>query len=1251
MADQIVVTNPGNKSASFTPRRTGVFAPTVTGGSSVSLGGDVTYGQTLLSDESSLPPEEELKKRIDPRMLPFVDTKTGNVDVIGALKSGISVGVVGEVVGNDVARNIANPSQADIEQMFAEGKKSGSIEPNAVLKGYNNKDFTLEYEIPAGARVGGHPVDIEEPQPEQPAVSILPVGFVGPPAPNQLRAEDVFSQMKADASNNIPATAILQSYDPGTQQFGYEVPPEPKKPTGKVTAEFVGGKSISINVSPQVEGILDTVAGWMNIFKTAAEPTPKQIDDVSKDTRFSWMPAPMQNSLLRASNIAGTFLPEHEKTDNPKDFAIAAARDVASYTPVLWMVNWSRMTPQERIVSGVVDAVTLATLGLGSGIRAAKFQVSPVMRSAGTAGRAQIELKSATRALAGMGMGDARYAAASARAQSAAQASMKADRAFADVLQRTTSISKLQLIELEHTSGIKGLTSAVSGVQKASAGLEKAWFNAERGTRILRPGEKSGVNALGGTAEVAAAQVRLNKALETFGQKIQPRYKLPDAPQPIKDLVTESRKALSNQYTMDFFGKETVTVPKTEGGRLVGSSQVERWTYSNQGLPLGSKVKLEAAFPKLEVKELRGTDTRIPPQPLVPGETISPPQRVFTRAVVKTTEPFDYYGPRYGGKSGVLAKEAAEGASGSMKRASQMGGSATPLGERRAEESFLGGTLTPLSAEEGLPLRGGGGAVKPAISSGPAVYGGLSTALTQAERAAEKFSVPAIAAARGAGGSATALLTLVRVAGKAAAAKLSSGVVTEVTPVNSLEVVGVPASVFLPMTSPAIKEVYGAAMAKAYDKVIQGTAPLSMTTTRSGVQVVGVPSVAVEQATQQAIQLANLLAFRSATAAEIRAKVEAVTRTNLQNALGTQLANKTGTKTETKAATKAQTKVEAKIKAITKLATRIATTTKGRITERAKARIPFRLKIPWTENQLRTSVGAVGVPAGSVAWATGVVWKYIPKPWTAVKPLTLSGAPRGARNPTGTHPGTTLQVIGDPGARVPNLAIDQGVVDILVTDNAKKIAFSGNGEGTDVGQRDPSPTVGMSVKEIKMDNELTPEDEQMAADWMTPEETLPEETPAEPLPEEPAPVEDVAQEVQVAPRPQLRDYAAAAGMALGSMAKDAAQGALNAGHMIQTIMTKDGPVQVETAPQPQAEQDDELSDLFTVPQEEDNDMYTADLFEPPAEEDVGDLVGEEDMSDLLGMDEPLTPPPGRRIVKVIKRTRRSPPPSGMGGMR
>lgn len=103
---------------------------------------------------------------------------------------------------------------------------------------------------------------------------------------------------------------------------------------------------------------------------------------------------------------------------------------------------------------------------------------------------------------------------------------------------------------------------------------------------------------------------------------------------------------------------------------------------------------------------------------------------------------------------------------------------------------------------------------------------------------------------------------------------------------------------------------------------------------------------------------------------------------------------------------------------------------------------PLRAKVPLPEDDKKPTTD---IPAGSIAWRQGIVWKYIPPPWLQDKPISTRMAPTGATL-GGRTPAQTVQMIGKPDASVPeSFVIDMGVTDIYVTDYGKTIKFKGKG--------------------------------------------------------------------------------------------------------------------------------------------------------------------------------------------------------------
>ena len=95
--------------------------------------------------------------------------------------------------------------------------------------------------------------------------------------------------------------------------------------------------------------------------------------------------------------------------------------------------------------------------------------------------------------------------------------------------------------------------------------------------------------------------------------------------------------------------------------------------------------------------------------------------------------------------------------------------------------------------------------------------------------------------------------------------------------------------------------------------------------------------------------------------------------------------------------------------------------------------------------------------------------------------------------------------------------------------------------------------------------------------------------------------------------------------------------------------------QIDGEPEPEPEEGDDLSDLFEVPQPDDNDMVTDHLFVLDEEDDLSDLfdVSREDILGA-GFNQPPEPPrPKYRVTQKGRRIsrRQPPPPTSLRGIR
>jgi len=108
------------------------------------------------------------------------------------------------------------------------------------------------------------------------------------------------------------------------------------------------------------------------------------------------------------------------------------------------------------------------------------------------------------------------------------------------------------------------------------------------------------------------------------------------------------------------------------------------------------------------------------------------------------------------------------------------------------------------------------------------------------------------------------------------------------------------------------------------------------------------------------------------------------------------------------------------------------------------------------------------LPEGSITWKQGWTWKWIPKEdWQrgAAKPRSLARGitPMGALRTDLRTTDETIQMIGDPGAAVPDIDVDLGIGDAFIRNNAQTITFGGHGLKTNVGEGVDSPAKGMTV--------------------------------------------------------------------------------------------------------------------------------------------------------------------------------------------
>lgn len=260
------------------------------------------------------------------------------------------------------------------------------------------------------------------------------------------------------------------------------------------------------------------------------------------------------------------------------------------------------------------------------------------------------------------------------------------------------------------------------------------------------------------------------------------------------------------------------------------------------------------------------------------------------------------------------------------------------------------------------------------------------------------------------------------------------------------------------------------------------------------------------------------------------------------------------------------------------------------------ATLPVLLKVTAPGGQAKR-VGRQRIPDGSITWAQGWDWKYIPPPYNQPKPISLgNNPPVGAVNTGSNRPRDTIQIIGSAEGVPSRVSVDLGWTDIEII-NGNRIRFTDeSGLYTDVGGGIPNTTQGMSVPGMTVGTgggEVPVIDTDIDEDTDMVKEIVPMSD------------EQMAEQRAALPQP------------------------------VEVTVTEE---EVEEEVRPRKGRS-RLNDLFEVPQPEDNDIYTDDLV----------TLSESDERELFGVGNLLSTKP--KPKKVVRRVvRRSPPAdSSMGG--
>ena len=425
---------------------------------------------------------------------------------------------------------------------------------------------------------------------------------LGTPQISDLQAEhDAYTQMQNDPQayfkrlqddGTVPAYAVYKDIDTKTGQVNYEIPAwgtigiDKIRPTNAERTSLTGQYT---DLMPDSQAFI-------------AQAALGRTDFIVHDTKDGFELLGIRGKPSLSADDKDRVLAYYKEqilaSDNPTQAIndlytnIVKAQSSQLKSAAIGMIpvygtiwNWGNMSPAWRAISIAMDVAFIVPF-ISAGVSALK--AIPVLRAAKGAGSAATNMGNALRILAKTPMDDvARYTKASSTASKAIQASKVADAKFVTALERVKALTPRQLTKLEKVSQIKGLKNAIMDLSNAQAKLKKAWEPLTTYRLDLRAGastleERAFMGSKGYVkrmARVERAQTALNKAIETFNTKLEPRFKVNPTPE-FKGFALEWRKKI---------------VPTMEGGEPVA-------------VPLGGTGKgkqlmvLEKTKPKLKLK-------------------------------------------------------------------------------------------------------------------------------------------------------------------------------------------------------------------------------------------------------------------------------------------------------------------------------------------------------------------------------------------------------------------------------------------------------------------------------------------------------------------------------------------------------------------------------------------------------------------------------------------------------------------------
>lgn len=1203
-----------------------------------------SFGQHRASTQS---PAAQMKSLVDanPKLSPFVDVSQGTVDVAGAVKAGVSLGVLSGIVGQDAVSRIVSPSDADIQKMFAAGKASGQIPDNAVFKSYDNKNFSLVYEIPgatiSGSGIEGSGISADQQRAldqvknyadqngginvgaivankddsalaalpvlgisgdtvkaystlldkgylnkdgsvnlsaigtDRVALSaasslgiditgaitkgqsyltpvtvalpsnVLPLGFIGPAAPGEVRADDLWSALIAQKPEL--KDAIPTDYNAATGEFTYTQPSQRVLPLGFVgppapgesraidlwsalvdqhpelknatptnynaaTGEFryVTTPPSSIGLpaygSPEYAVLLETNVDTLNALTKKALAgqalTAQEKADyarLSKNIESTGPTAPVSIEALPVtlhSIVQDSSLSQAEKAAKIQQFYPDAPKLLAgeSYDNIWYtrLVTDAMQTlaaqrggklpdylEQQRSLD--VAKTNVALLNLASNFPVVGTVMLAEQRGL-TSGYTIASIIGDTLFLLPVGLAAAPAIGDLVSGVGRVVTRSSTVQRMVDQLMRNTTLYFDDPKSISRVVIADGSGASIDRAGKVALSPEM-----EQAIRTASARGESAALPTQSTATVASGEAAaLDQNISDFISYVQKPNYYPEYPHP----PASRFEAASKPTTQAVRAVQAVDAPKPIAKtpmtpELAARSTVREITgiLRNPDLTAEQLQQTIANLDKLKYTYAYGATTD---SGELLREVIPQLRNEASARITNLAAPMPNKAPMAAAEPLTVARGISTGMpvgrivdpeiAPAIAASSSMAGVMPEIFiSEPAKEPYQQVTTAP-AVPKTTP------SPKPQVwpihpeEPGPwqHVYF-LYPPNTLEQQAAQQTRMQAIAPMPETGGSAgrSALSRVAVASGNASAitqdlvnaanlAKATMSTTTSDKSATSREIAAAVESRLMTITDPAVLQSVATQV-----RSNTAIAPDVKTAISEAVKAAIEQQPAVSNYVQQVVDTANKVLL----ATDIGTIGEPATQTEIQTAIKPLLANaaKVGVLQQVAALVDQDAAVAPEIKTAIK---EVVST----VTEETGETKPPPPIIPIPKSAADAS-GELALTAGSLAWKMGWTWKYIPPPWDQKKPISLPRGvvPAGARI-GGRTPRETVQMIGVPGSKVPKSAsIDLGVVDVYITNYGRSIRFGGHGEETDVGKSLGSTTTGMTINEEDTEGVLEPE--------------------------------------------------------------------------------------------------------------------------------------------------------------------------------